>query len=710
MTTRLVETSSGTPLISLSAVSFDTETTGLDVRHARIIQIGAVRIDKGRIDEGATFETFVDPQEAIPPASTRVHRISDADVTGADTFPPAFNAFRNWTSDTILLGYSTGFDLAMFKAEADRAGLSWSPPRSLDVRHLVQLLAPPLPDQALDTVASWLGQETDARHNALADAVLTAQVFLALVPHLRDKGIRTLAEAETACRMLSSQMSDEAKAGWLEVVRSAEAQQDSVTALARIDSFPYRHRICDIMTSPPAAVDPQTSLRDVLSLLMHEKISSVFVRAESSGKPDGIITERDLLRLIDADPDNALARSAGEVAIRPLIAVTETDYAYRAISRLKIDRLRHLAVVDAAGSLVGAVTSRDLLGQRAGDSISMGDEIEHAQSPEDLGTVWAKLSMIALGLISEEVDPRDIATIISNELRGLTRQACVIAERELLEAGKGAPPTPYAMIVLGSGGRGESLLAMDQDNAIVYQEGDPGGPEDQWLKALGQRVSDILNAVGVVYCKGGIMAANAEWRMSMNAWRASISGWIGRSKPEDILHTDIFFDSSPVHGERELANIIRDEALKLAAGSKNFLQLLAHNASDVDVPLGWFGRFQLKEGRVDLKMGGIMPIFSAARVLALRHQISARATPERLEAARPHMPDEVHILNNLIDAHKVILGAILEQQLRDIDRGVPPGNAVAPKELSGANLDALKWAVEQVRNVKLLLGNPMIFG
>ncbi len=710
MTARIVETSSGTPLFSLTAVSFDTETTGLDVRKARIIQIGAIRIEKGKLDGTSTFDAFVDPHEPIPAESTKIHHITDDDIRGADAFPPAFNAFTDWAADTILLGYSTGFDLAMFKAEAERAGLTWQPPRSLDVRHLVQLLAPPLPDQALDTVASWLGCATEHRHNALADAVLTAQVFLALVPQLREKGIRTLAEAETACRRLSTQMSDEAKAGWLEVVRSGETQQSSIAALARVDSFPYRHRIADIMSTPPAVVDAATSLRDVLSLLMRDQISSVFVRAGPDANANGIITERDLLRAIDADPQGAMARTAGDVATHPLISVAENEYAYRAISRLNIEGLRHLAVTDSAGKLIGAVTSRDLLGQRAGDAISMGDEIEQAESPEDLGTVWAKLSMIALGLTYEEVDPRDIASIISSELRALTRQACVIAERDMLESGKGTPPTPYAMIVLGSGGRGESLLAMDQDNAIVFEKGEPGGPEDKWLASLGKRVSVILNSVGVVYCKGGIMAANSEWRMSIDAWRTSISGWIGHSRPQDILNTDIFFDSTPVHGETALANTIRDEALELAANSKSFLQLLAHNASDVDVPLGWFGRFQLKDGRVDLKMGGIMPIFSAARVLALRHRLPARTTPERLEAVREHMPSDVHILNNLIDAHRVILGAILEQQLRDIDRGIPLGNSVAPKELSGAKLDTLKWAVEQVRNVKPLLGNPLVLG
>lgn len=709
MPARLTETFSGTPLLSLTAIALDTETTGLDVKKARIIQIGAVRIDKGRLREDASFATFVDPKEPIPQASTQIHHITDADVSGADAFPAALARLREWAPDALLVGFSTGFDLAMLKAEAQRAGVSWHPPRSLDVRHLVQILAPPLPDQSLDTVASWLEIEIEGRHQALADAIMTAKVFLALVPKLRDRGIRTLAEAEAAVRRLSTQHSDEAKAGWIEVSHSRDFEQSSVAALARIDSFPYRHRVRDIMSSPPATVEAGTPLRDVLARLMHDRISSVFVTYPGAGEEDGIITERDILRALDLDETGALATRAGEVAVRPLISVADNEYAYRAIARMDTDRLRHLAVRDAKGQLVGAVTARDLLGQRAGDAISLGDEIEQAETPEDLGSVWAKLSMIARGLVYEEVDARDVAAIVSNELRALTRQACIIAERELEASGKGPSPVAYAMMVLGSGGRGESLLAMDQDNAIIYASGEADGPEDKWLAALGQRTADILNAAGVEYCKGGIMAANAEWRMSADAWQATVAGWIQHSKPQDIMNTDIFFDSMPVHGEAALADTLREDALDVASSSKNFLQLLSHNASDVKVPLGWFGRLQLKDGRADLKMGGIMPIFSAARVLALKLGLRARATPERLEGARELMPDEAHIIDGLIDAHRLLLTAILKQQLRDIDQGISLSNSVAPKELSSADLDALKWAIEQVRNVPMLLGNPLVF-
>src|SRR3546814_1334257 len=48
----------------------------------------------------------------------------------------------------------------------------------------------------------------------------------------------------------------------------------------------------------------------------------------------------------------------------------------------------------------------------------------------------------------------------------------------------------YSFVVLGSAGRGESLLAMDQDNAIVFAQGAAGGKEDEWFARLGTCVAD----------------------------------------------------------------------------------------------------------------------------------------------------------------------------------------------------------------------------
>ena len=88
------------------------------------------------------------------------------------------------------------------------------------------------------------------------------------------------------------------------------------------------------------------------------------------------------------------------------------------------------------------------------------------------------------------------------------------------ELGHGEPPCRYAVAVLGSAGRGESLLAMDQDNALVFDDGEPAGAEDRWFETFGGHVADILHEAGVPYCKGGVMAKNAQWRGSVATWRA----------------------------------------------------------------------------------------------------------------------------------------------------------------------------------------------
>jgi DNA polymerase-3 subunit epsilon/CBS domain-containing protein len=478
--------------------------------------------------------------------------------------------------------------------------------------------------------------------------------------------------------------------------------------LARIDSQPYRVRVRDVM-SPPLFVAPATPLRDVLRLLIERKVSSVFVEPAPENGATGIITERDLLRVIDADPAGALDRPAGDVAVRPLDAIADDAYLYRAIGRMNRKGYRHLGVKSLDGAIVGALSARRLLRQRAEEAIWLGDAIEEAASAEELGSVWGELTLVARFLLAEEVDPRDIAAVISLELCALTARSCELAEAELAEGGAGPPPTDYAMLVLGSGGRGESLLAMDQDNAIVFAKGEPGGPEDRWLERLGSRVADILNLAGVPYCKGGVMARNAEWRMSLADWQGNVRRWIGRSRPEDLLNTDIFFDAVTVHGPATLGEKVRDEAIEIASRAGNFLQLMAVNAARLDVPLGWFGRFQLENGRMDLKRGGIMPIFSAARVLALRHGVRARSTPERLAAVRGHGDAEPALVDRLIEAHRVLLGAILGQQLRDLEAGIKPSNRVAPGELAADGRDRLRWALEQVRAVPNLLGDPLAF-
>lgn len=698
------EADSARPLMSISAVVMDTETTGLDTAKDRIVQIGAVKLVHGKLVETKTFDQLVNPGVPIPPASTAIHHISDKDVANSANFKTCFENYESWAGPGLLVGYSIGFDIAVIKAEYTRLDEKWTPPRSLDVRHLVQLLSPTLPDMSLEAVAAWLKLDIKNRHSGLGDAIAAAHIFQALVPHLAKKGIFTLAEAERAVSGLSNRISGEVSAGWHDMAAGPVSGADPI--LAAIDSFPYRHRVGDLMHSPPIFVAPTSSVSEVLDTMIGKGISSVFVKPEKEGAPTGILTERDLLRALKEQGAKLLKQKVAAHCIVPLISVENHEFVYKAISLMTSRGFRHLGVHDKDGEIVGALSARDLLRQRSQDAYVLGQGISDATSPEQLGRIWPELASVARGLVAEEVDGREVAAIISRELRGLTRKACIIAEQEMAEAGKGTPPVPYAMLVLGSGGRGESLLAMDQDNAIVFKKGAPDSAIDKWFAQLGKRVADILDMVGVPYCNGGVMASNAEWRMDVDGWRQQVASWISRSKPEDIMNSDIFFDCRAVHGELSLLDEVRPPALVAAGGSTNFLKLMAMNASEIRPMLGWFGKFKLKDGRMDLKRGGLMPIFSTARLLAIKFGSEALSTPARLSEIHDHLGPTAHVADNLIEAHRFILEAILRQQLLDIEAGIRPSNSVDPKTLSALDRRELKWALEQVSAIPDLLGNP----
>jgi DNA polymerase-3 subunit epsilon/CBS domain-containing protein len=389
--------------------------------------------------------------------------------------------------------------------------------------------------------------------------------------------------------------------------------------------------------------------------------------------------------------------------------VLADDFVYRAIGRIERLGIRHLAVRDAQGTIVGALTTRNLLRHRATTAIALGDEIDAASDAAALARAWSKLVAMASSLVEEGVDARLVAQVVSAEVCAMTRRAAELAEAELRASPRGPPPCAYAVLVLGSAGRGESLLAADQDNAIVFAEGLPDGPADRWLAAIGARMADILDAAGISYCKGGVMARNAVWRLSLDGWRRQIDGWIGRQRPQDLLNVDIFFDALVVHGDATLGQAITNYAFERAAKAPDFLNLLTELARDWRSPVGMLGGIKAgPDGRIDLKKGGLMPLFTAARVLAIRHGIVSRSTPERLAGVRARGIGSAEDFDSVIEAHRVLIDAILRQQLADAGRGVPLSPKVSVAGLDKAGKQRLRAALEGVGTMIGIVGEGRI--
>ena len=248
------------PLDQLSLISVDLETTGLMTGTDRIIQIGCIH----PFDSSIIFDQLVNPSVPVPASSTQIHGLTDADVTTAPVFPTVFPGLRDLLKDRVIIGYNIGFDLAVIAAEAERYGLDWQPGPALCVRQLATLALgrdTMLMMGDLDSLSAHYGISGDGRHTALGDARMTAALFRALLPDLQSRNITTLADARRAVSSLDDQRLATTKAGWVDVAAAPEGATDQMR-LARIDPFPYSHRVAEIMHTPPYILPPDRTVLD----------------------------------------------------------------------------------------------------------------------------------------------------------------------------------------------------------------------------------------------------------------------------------------------------------------------------------------------------------------------------------------------------------------------------------------------------------------
>lgn len=685
-----------TPLISIDAVAFDTETTGLDAQTARIVQMGALRIAGGAdasLEAAPGFETLVNPGIAIPPASSAIHGISDEDVALAPRFADALPELDTFFGAATVVGHTIAYDRMVLEAECKREGLKLTHRCWLDVRLLAEIALPGLARYDLDGLASHFGVKISGRHTAMGDALATAEIYRALLPLLRDRGVRTLAEADSASRaILDAQISAGRASGKMGLPGAAARP----IATTEIDPFAYTHRVRDVMASPPAWCRMTDTVAAVAGQIIEARISSALVDLGERGA--GIVTERDILRALHRGRGG---EAVGGIASHPLQCVAEDDYVYRAIGRMDRLGIRHLGVMNGAGEVTGVVTPRNLLRHRASTAVVLGDAIDHGRDVAELGRAWGQLAAAARSLETNGIEAREIASVISTEICALTRRAFELAEARMVADGKGAAPCAYAVLVLGSAGRGESLVAADQDNALVLSDEADARTADPWFEAMATHACAMLDAVGVPLCKGGVMAKNSAWRRSVAGWHATTDAWVRAQRPEDLLNADIFFDGIAVHGDAGFSAQVFDRAFAAAHRSVTFQKQLTELARTWRSPVTLLGNLRTEpDGRIDLKKHGLLPVFTAARVLALKSGVRARSTAERLRGFAKATATRTGDIERLIEAHGTILGAMMHQQLIDAEKGVRLSPRVDVKRL---DTTARRELIEAVKSVAIAI-------
>ncbi len=190
------------PLADLTYTVFDTETTGLDPTAGdEIIAIGAARIVNNRLLWYETFEQLIDPGRPIAAMSQTIHGISHDMLRGQPTIDQVLPRFHEYCDDTVLVAHNAAFDMRFLQLKEARTGIRFTQP-VLDTLLLSQVLHPNQESHALEAIAERLGVAVVARHTALGDALVTAEVFLRMIPLLGAHGIRTLGDARQAAERI----------------------------------------------------------------------------------------------------------------------------------------------------------------------------------------------------------------------------------------------------------------------------------------------------------------------------------------------------------------------------------------------------------------------------------------------------------------------------------------------------------------------------
>ena len=680
-------------LAALPTAVLDLETTGLDVRQDRVVQVAAIGMLGSRRDEALQIDQLVDPGVPIPAPVTAIHGIDDHRVAGAPTFVAIAASLHEGLAGRVVVGHHIAFDLAVLRHEADRAGVAWHEPPSLDVALLLGALEPTLPDLSLEGVTRWFGVQIERRHSALGDAEATAAVFAALLPRLRDADVRTLGEALSLAARRQDLILQQAHSGWHAV--PGEASGTAVLPPPpRIDSYVFERSLEEVMSAPPVVVPRDLTLQAAAELMTTRRIGALLV-GMTGEPPAGIITERDFLRATAQGVLDPRAATVGQVMSSPVEALRNDDMLYRALGRMDHMGIRHLCVVDSAGAAVGMLSQRDLLQYRARAAQEIGDTVSNAADAIALAAAFSQVPAAAERLVAEGVGGVEVARVVSSELRAVTARASELAVARVRSRG-GDAPASWCVLVLGSGGRGESLLAADQDNALIHS----GAPAaDVWFAEFGKELSALLDESGVPLCNGGVMASNAAWRGSVVEWESRVGAWLGRARSEDLLNVDIFFDLVPVAGDFQLARRLHAQAVEAASKAPPFLALLATAAHSLLPLLGHFGRLRTDNGRVDLKRCGLLPVVSMARALALRVGSTEHSTPGRLRDAaldgRLSEPDAALLL----ELHAQAMTLVLRQQLIDLEAGVRPSSRVELKSLQRGEAKHLARQLRRLEDI-----------
>lgn len=169
-------------LANNTVVVFDLETTGFEATINEIIEIGAVKIENGKITE--TFGCLVKPKNQISEEITKITGITNEMVANAYSIEQVLQDFYKFTKGAVLSAYNIAFDYNFLYVNGKKQGYEFKN-RQIDTMYLARTKLHNVKNFKLKSVATALGVSLENAHRAVHDAIATAEVFILLSDDLK---------------------------------------------------------------------------------------------------------------------------------------------------------------------------------------------------------------------------------------------------------------------------------------------------------------------------------------------------------------------------------------------------------------------------------------------------------------------------------------------------------------------------------------------
>lgn len=157
-------------------VCIDCETTGLDPKADRVIEVAAMRFTLQQVLD--QYESLVDPECPIPETSIAIHHITPEMVAGKPKIAELVPALLRFIGNDIIVGHGVGFDIELIAIAADRAGIQHTlrANRFLDTLRMARLYGES-PTNSLEQLRQHFNIQFEGPHRAMSDVIVNCEVF-----------------------------------------------------------------------------------------------------------------------------------------------------------------------------------------------------------------------------------------------------------------------------------------------------------------------------------------------------------------------------------------------------------------------------------------------------------------------------------------------------------------------------------------------------